>query len=701
MKLNTQNGELELPKDFSFTIHRTNPYLSEEGDVSVPAQLPASSNNKKVLQHLHRIDRHGKYLPKIAATLEIGPSMKHGQLVVDSAHATEGFDCSFAIENSDLYSQHKEKTLKEILEGEKETFTDIDGYMDRISDLFEGPSSQNTPFTIFPVAVSKYIENGVEVYQYNNEFDILNNVLIYDARVVREGDIAMSVPKGYGISPFLYLHEAIRRVFEKLGYTIAENCFSSGNAASLVLLNNCADTICKKEINYSDLVPSCTLSDFVDWLLQKFHVGVRVDSSGKKVYVRKMEDLLTDSPEYDITEKLIDNPTVQLNGTKRIIITPNNEIEGTEAAATTLDDLAAKYGGWVEVDEQQFQSLTTGQPAANDCLVLRKATGQFYELLRNFANGAQTPKLLGTNYFTYDRNNADDTEQFSPSDSMPMMIVDPKSRATAPYIGERIHNHTAYGDAKNDTKQEIIICQQVIKNRNEPIPYHRTGTTQKFIPYTHTYNNATGRTLENDLTSYGMYQEYWQHYNDILLNNEVHLIGRIHYSIAEILNMDMATMRICQGQKLLPVSTEASIGTTTRAGNSEFILIKEFDEATHDTPINPEAVARFKWGDYHNNANTVAQAWYQINASRIENHISQLEQAPVTLEYEDCMANYTDTVQTIYLGPPTEAGQQSIAIARTANIQINMRYTTGSRWQNYTETYTNASVNVWFTSQAY
>ena len=57
MKLTTKKGQLELQRDFSLTMERTNPLLSDQGDASIPATLPSSSHNLAVLGHRERIDR--------------------------------------------------------------------------------------------------------------------------------------------------------------------------------------------------------------------------------------------------------------------------------------------------------------------------------------------------------------------------------------------------------------------------------------------------------------------------------------------------------------------------------------------------------------------------------------------------------------------------------------------------------------------
>ena len=114
MKLTTHNGELDLPVDFSFEVELNNPFFSDEGDSTIPATIPATPNNLKVLDNIHRVDRADRFLKTTPATLMAGVIQKHGQLIIDTLSIKNGIAVSLAIENSDVYSQYKSKSLKEI-----------------------------------------------------------------------------------------------------------------------------------------------------------------------------------------------------------------------------------------------------------------------------------------------------------------------------------------------------------------------------------------------------------------------------------------------------------------------------------------------------------------------------------------------------------------------------------------------------------
>ena len=196
MKMTTPQGQFDLPQDFNIAMERTNPMLCEEGDASIPATLPASSNNLEVLEHRERIDRARRYKNKVDAILEVGPVHKHGQLVIESVNEDEGIDASFAIDNGDLYAKSKSKSLKEIFANVTQSFPDVDSACMEMWHIYGGDTGGNEDYYIFPVAVAPYEdEDGNKVWQFNNEISE-KGVLVYESRGVREEDTTVALYLG-------------------------------------------------------------------------------------------------------------------------------------------------------------------------------------------------------------------------------------------------------------------------------------------------------------------------------------------------------------------------------------------------------------------------------------------------------------------------------------------------------------------------
>lgn len=664
MKLTTQNGEIELPRDFSFDMERSNPLLLDEGDSSVPATLPSSSRNLAAIGHRERIDRAETYDDKMDAVLEVGPIRKHGQLSVDTVHRRKGIDASFYIDNSDLYISSKNKTLKEIFADKKEVFGEVSAAMEVMQRVYEGADSD---FKVFPVAVSPYEDNGVNVYQWNNR--VQNGALVYETNI-HEGDSINSVPPGYGIAPFLRLSRLVELLFYLLGYEVTENCLAELPFQRLVIVHNYADCLCNPTVTlfYRDLVPSCTLSDFLTWLNNKFHVQPVVESNSRKVRIVAMETMLAIGADMDITPIVEDDFTVQLNPSKRVVLTPTNSIEGTEPAADTFDQLIEKYGDFAYLNEIEFAQYPTASPPVQNSLVLRRATGQFYGVL--YDGDLHKLKLLGTNHFTYDRANSAETEDFSQSDVIPLMLCEGKAGAiwVAPFIGDRKHAHTSYNDSATEDKQDIIVVQAVTDR--EHFHFYTTATTQPVIPYKSPENDKHFMELGFGTTPYDLYETCWSRFNNILLNHPTYLDGRVRFTTGQILGMDMTRLKFCQGQHLLPVSLSAPIAAKQGLTEAKYMLVKTYIGGITDSAILPSAISEYVWEVTSNILQVVQALWTSMGGG---SNFSEIDVPDTNWGVEShylVYGNYSVQYVGEELNPGTPTQGDEVTLTRQAIITI-------------------------------
>lgn len=656
MKLTTNNGELDLPVDFSFEVELNNPFFSDEGDATILATIPATPNNLKVLDNIHRVDRANRFMKLVPATLMAGTIQKHGQLIIDTLSMKDGIDVSLAIENSDIYSQCKDKSLKEIFSHKvrddwNRNISALANYLWQIK-----VNRKYDDFTLFQVAVAPYEENDSKIYQYNNEG---TNYLVWQARTVKEGDLTMSVTDGYGVSPFLYLYKMIDLMFEQMGYYVVYNCLDRDPYKDIVLLNNCSDTIVKGVINYSDLVPSCTLSEFLDFLHNKFGILCRVDSTSKKVRVVMFQDILSIlAPDMDITNKVVDELDVILDDTSRVVLSSETSIDGSAPAAETFDKLIEKYGYYIEITEGQYTSLLNNIPIGiSDCLVMRKETGQFYELRRKIGSNEIIPTFVGTNYFKYDRNNSSNQESFSSPDVAPAIIYD---RLPYMYIGDRQHRNTSYQNTEDSSEQSIMIAwKTIVVAGSLPLSF---GTTQKYFD---------GRKIKDfSLTSYDMYEYFWSNYNNLLLNGKVSLKGKVLYDYLDMMTLDITRVKIYKGQPIIPLNVNFSISEKLINGQSEYLLAKSFFNSITDNKILPETKQKYKW------AESVAVS--EIDIESLRNQYPQWFPTPhqglnYEFVYDGYKIEFTDLNNDIFLYNPKSNEEVSVLIRRTCKLIANVK----------------------------
>lgn len=734
MKLIVEKGELNLPEDFSFEIEQNSAFFSEDGTASVAATIPATSADLDKLEHPTRIARNKRYANLFPAILSHGVFQKKGNLVVESA-SKDGITCAMALEDSEFYSKWKDTDIREIFgDNYISGNTTVDSCCDYLMAVYDRTVQQDMGLRIFPVAVNYNADKGT--YQINNEPAYGNNALwplLYESRIIEEGNSQVSVPKGYGLAPFLLLSRFLDRLFYYAGYTVRQNCFTGAALNKLVLLHQCSDVVRCGKIKYADLIPSKTVAEIIEWINAKFHAQIVVYPSSKMVDIVLLEDILKSGFDMDLTGKLIGNITHSFSQPSRVVLRPDCSLEGAAPPTDTLQELKDKFGSLTPLDEDGWDNYT-GQG-----VVFRKATGQYYEILLSMAgsvrvsngetyrrytstrshtsrgtgssgtagqqtirpahrqNGADSWENIGSNYFTRDRKNAPDSEEFAPVDLMPPMVF--VNGFLMPYIGERKHRHTTYQDSAVDDEQDIMVCEfaglSVQCNRISNNYYsgntvasagghYYYGTTQPFD------NAGAAREGGNDLSPEVLFSLYFTKYNQMLLDNRIEVAGQFDIPIQELLNYQMYRLKLYGGQRMLPTYMRYEVGRKIRCLEAKFLLVKDFSDSVIEESISIPTPS-YKWVIDNSAVNALIAA---VKARHPE------VTADIGLFADEEEGEETPDV---FLPSPTAPGQTSPVYVRKVKAgyyQRNHGGSSGTETITYVNVESGLTVNVWFNSTA-
>lgn len=671
MKLKVPKGELTLPENFSFEIEQNSAFFSEDGAASLATTIPATPEDLAKLDQPTRIARDYRFANLFPVVLSSGTFVKKGTLVITNANE-DNISCAIALEDSDFYSRFKEKNVKDIFAKKVITeFASIEALYLWCYSIYIGARVNDLRF--FPVAVN--YDSEKRTYQVNNEpIDNGTNAiwpLLHEARVVKEGGDSVNVPEGYGIAPFLKLYAFFETLFELCGYTVRQNCFRTNEILkNFVLLHNCSDVLCNGHIDYSDLVPNKSVAQILDWMRKKFHAQIMVHPESASVDILLFEEIIAKGFDLDLSKTLVGALSHTFHDSSRLVLSSDTSLEGATPAAETPEDLLAKYGSCHEVSE-------TGYACSNKSgLIFRRATGQYYEkcmnlyFYRHWAGGAtheDRSAPLGSNYFKYDRRNSKDVEDLASEDLMPPMVI--VNGMLMPYVGQRKHRNSSFKGSERDEEQEIIICDYAgcsekfesfdpfdpdfqnngatpAKNAGGHYCY---GTTQK-------YDNA-GRLREGriNMNSVEMFPILWRRYNKILLNNRTEIEGLFDLPEAQVPKFNMYSPKLFRGQRLLPVSLRYAVGRKVECLPSQYLLLKDYRDASDDTPtVIPEPM--FEWRYDNTTWEELKERYSRLYPGKV-----------IILSYSDDDP-YLSGEKTLFLIAPTAAGQTSPEIDRTVEV---------------------------------
>lgn len=351
MEIRKNGKALDLGSDFSMQIDDTSPIYNELGSQSVPATVPLTKRNIEIMDGLHRTDAGvNPNLPEESIDVIDGAYIRRGTLNVTEAGRREGFTFNIGFDNSTTYQKWQQRKLTELRnmpvrkpakEGEillSDMVVIYQGY-DRSRD--ESYPVWWDELAVFPIAVDKE-ENDGHIY-----WEVLNaptesRALWAPGIVYRTIDgerMEVSVPDQYGITPFLKVWKLIELVFDDLDFKINENPFEKDTELRrLVVLNNTADTICRNELNYRDLMPDCSVQEFLNSLWVRFGLVYNVNLDTRIVELKLIKDILKGGTGLALDTFLTDDVFISYHQPQYIKLSAGTGIEGAAPATERFED---------------------------------------------------------------------------------------------------------------------------------------------------------------------------------------------------------------------------------------------------------------------------------------------------------------------------------------------------------------------------
>ena len=495
MRLYTEKGEFTLPEDFALEMQTNNPVFTSEGSASVTFSLPATPENMEAAGRPDRLSRNEVFLNNVECILQLGAFQIQGNLIVTSCNSEE-IGCCFTYKEGSLYASYKDKSLKDILKDT--TFYPSTFPIHTLAGETQQAMEESQPewFARFPVKVQlmeghDIMLNALE--DTSDEFGISFGNIIYQARSYSYGDTTINVPDGYGLTAFPFLYHIIEVILKKVGnYNIVRNDFTREPFCYLALLHPVADLMCKGNIAYRDLVPDITLSDFITWLQDKFGAYITVDD--KDVSIIILDEILSESPAFDLTPYIDDDLSLEIPDMEHISIDMDTSLAAAPAAS--MSEFNNKYGTIKEVSDV---------PTNVAGIYLHTPTGRIYQVVKSGSSYNQV--FLGYNNFLFSRklwasrDDAKTTEDralgcqfFSLYKPSPLLL----------HLGNAVHYNTAIEGEKEDQDHPLMVAWAYYDGH-----YWRGSVTGV---------EKDGTVLFPGLNPEGVFQRFWQKYNTLKLS---------------------------------------------------------------------------------------------------------------------------------------------------------------------------------------
>lgn len=317
---NLEKGEdYNLRPDTQIQVERTNPFFNDFGEQTTPLELPASERNRRLLGFPDSFGRRVK-MTAVDVAIQDGEYFAQCRQMVLSAQYKGSISTAFYINDGSFYSRIQKVKLKDIFKDE---------FIPGINTVEEGiefcrslRTNTNPHYAIFPALITddSGLETGFnykmlnafgkekaletkEVWMWkDNEYQLVNVTTLsafnpdgkggdcdfYNAvqRTEYVGEVPITLPPGYYMSPFIRANYLLKRIFAYFGYDLQENFFTQTEPfAKMVVMNNVMDVLVNGKIKVADLVPDTTCADFIAVFRKKFCCEFTSDEGGKATLI--------------------------------------------------------------------------------------------------------------------------------------------------------------------------------------------------------------------------------------------------------------------------------------------------------------------------------------------------------------------------------------------------------------------------------
>jgi len=123
----------------------------------------------------------------------------------------------------------------------------------------------------------------------------------------------ITLPVGYGMTPFLKLRFIIEFIFQQFGYTVNTQAISNAHAEynnKMLVVNNVADAICSGTIRYNQLVPDVTVSEFILKIESLFSGKFIVNEVNDTATFYSFKNQLNSIPDLDLSQYITSKPKI-------------------------------------------------------------------------------------------------------------------------------------------------------------------------------------------------------------------------------------------------------------------------------------------------------------------------------------------------------------------------------------------------------
>ena len=349
--IKTPKGIYDTPTDFEMEVEITSPIYTDKGSQTIAATLPGTKHNLSIVDHINRLDIANAPAKDVQAVIADGIYRRIGKQNITSASVESGIVSNIGFDESLMYEAWNNISLKKLpgLPIYKPS-----GGITALTEHLNNVMKYNLPadYYVFPIQVKNDSADDVAYPEFINPIQKIGNAyeLKKNARtekMVISGSVAdVKLPAGYGISPFIRVSKILQLIFSAYGFELIENPFERDyQLKKMVVLNNVADATVAGQINYKDLMPDCTINDFLEAIFCRTGARIFVNGDNRTARIKLLKDTFSSSPFADWSQLKAADPVPNYEQPKQIRLSASTSFDEAYTDAESFEEFLDKYKG--------------------------------------------------------------------------------------------------------------------------------------------------------------------------------------------------------------------------------------------------------------------------------------------------------------------------------------------------------------------
>lgn len=558
LTIKTQKGIYDVPGDFQMEVEITSPIYTDKGSQTLASTLPGTKRNLYLVDYIHREDIVNAPGKDVMAIIADGIYRRTGKQNITSASRESGVVANFGFDESLMYEAWNNVSLKKLPglpiykpEG------GITVLMNHLSDVMRYYVTAD--YYVFPVQVKAESLNDVVYPEFINPIEKVNHD-VYDLKknartekMVLSGSLVdVKLPAGYGISPFIKVSRILELIFSAYGFKLIENPFATHfQLKKMVVLNNVADAIVQGQIEYKNMMPDCSVNDFLDALFCRTGAKVFVDGNTRTAKVILMKDAITASSFADWTLFKSSDLVPSYGAAKQLKLSAGTSFEGADVECDSFEEFLDQYKGIVT----EVKNTAPGYIPDDVYVCYQASTGRYYK--RNVIT--KNVSMVSSDFFPWDKKttNVEYEEVTGADECLPMAFTN--GFLVGQYLAGTVNLNTTLRGAKvEEQKEDTPLCfcfaMGLATDEKGNSSGYYFGSSLCRDPAGNYFRDRSGNTYNCSLVfrgNDGAFNRFFKGWDAILRHSNHTLSGKFNLDRINLTKIDTGRPLSISGQKVM------------------------------------------------------------------------------------------------------------------------------------------------------